>query len=172
MSRTTMRALLRDQRGAVTMAPVYVIVSVIIMATLVAALFTATTALSRSAAQNDMASASRGAITAMQAELNSKTPNQIAGELNTLGPRYKPGAAISAPDEKIIYHSVTVDPGRMKVTFTVESSSSFAPDRTYTVEYRSTLLVQSGGTWVTAAPGQAPQRTYWEPVRTTLGGTS
>jgi hypothetical protein len=158
-----LKALSRDERGSAAIVPAYVIVSVITLSTVVTALFTATTAASRAEAQSEMAAASRTAVTAFEAELNTKPLAAITAELAAEGADYQPNAGITSDAEQIRYLKVEPASGTVRLTFEVEPSNNFTDPRSYTVEFTSQPVAQVEGEWVPTAG--APQ-SKWIAKRT------
>lgn len=166
-----LRKLIDDVRGAGILAPVFIILSVVIMATLAVALYTAVSVSERSAATAEMGSTTRSAIAAFAAELNTTPVSQITARLTAEGYGYVPSSWIPSDTDRVRYRSLTSTADGYAVTFTVDSQHVTTKNRTFTVEFVQVPMVWADGRWVEAAEGVTPERLVWTGVRTIPGGT-
>lgn len=160
------RPLWRDRRGSAALTPVFLILAVLTIATVVSALLFTQSVSERTTAQQETSATTRSAIAAIQAELSTKTPAQLATDVAASGHAYTPAAWIKAPGQTVKVSTVSnVSATATRVTFTTDIAHATRPQE-MTVEYLLTPLVYQGGQWVDAAAGQTPQRSVWMPART------
>lgn len=156
----SVRRLWADRLGSVVLAPVFVVLSVLILATIFGALFTTQSVAESSTAHRQQTSATRSAIAAISAELNTKTLTEMTDAITSGGGEYTPATWIPAPGEQMAVTSVTSPTADLtQVTFTVSA-------RTVSVEYRLVPHVFRDGGWVPAQSGDTPERSMWMPART------
>lgn len=149
----TFRRLLSDRRGSAVLAPVFIVLAVIIIATCVSSLLFTRSVSERTSAQNATAAATRSAVAAMTAELNGKPLSVITAELAAQGTNYLPAAWIPVDGQAMRVTKVTAPtPDTVLVAFSVDARLS-PLEKTFTIEY-------------IGAPGPNPAETEWVPNRT------
>ena len=167
-----LRRLRSDTRGAIALAPVFVIVAVIVIATMGASLATASATSARSSAEQNMASAARTAVAAIQADMNGRGAQAVREAIGTqtVAGEYIPWGYLPSDVEKIFYLELKeATPGVWQLTFQVGPKNGFGKMRTYNVEYTQVPLLNVDGTWVKPTGAQVPTRLVWEPTRTIPG---
>ena len=161
----TFRDLIDDRRGSAALAPIFIIVSVLILAALAATLLTGGTVASRSSSQLAQATAERGAIAAVAAELNTNSPAELSAAVAAAADgKYTPAAWIPSPGVTAgVLAAAATSADTTTVTISVDTAQG--PARTILVEYRLIPMRWEGGRWVTTTAG-APDRSVWTAVRT------
>lgn len=163
----SIRALRQDRRGSAAVGPVFVIISIIILAGIFAALVTTHSVRERSSSSQQMTNTHRSAVAAIGAELNTRTPEQITASVAASG--YTPASWIPATGESMrLTGFVLPAPERAEVTFTFSAGTNLPP-RTTTIEYQLTPVLRQNGEWVRATSGTTPERSIWLPARTIPG---
>lgn len=161
-----MSRLRRDRRGSAVIAPIFIVLVVITLATVVSALLFAGQVSERVSAQNASGAVTRSAVAAMAAELNTKPLAQITTGLSGAG-GYVPAAWIPSPGQAVRVTAVTgLTPDVIQVTFAAATDRT--QEITFTVEYRHLPVVLRDGEWEDAAGSDIPDRSVWTPVRTIL----
>lgn len=163
-----LRALLRDTRGGATLAPVFAIIGVIIIASVAASIATAAAAKGTADADRNAAAQVRSAVAALQADLNLRT-TCAALATQMANPMYSPTGYFATPHEDIDFHTATAAGSDCRVTFDVTTTRGRTQTRSYTVEFRRTPLILTDGVWQDAG-ASTPTRTVWEPYRTVVTG--
>lgn len=158
----TRRSLRDDRRGVVALAPVFIILAVLLLATIASTvMFSQSIVASTSKRLSDTA-ASRSAVAALAAELNTRPLPDISAQAAAAG-MFIPESWIPGADQTIDVTSVTgVDADTVHARFTVTAGTT----RTYTVEFTHLPVALTNGQWVQVTPPQVPEHSVWTAVRT------
>jgi len=158
----------RDTRGGVTLAPVFAIIGVIVLAMVAATITSAAALQAGHAADRNVTMQVRSAVAAAQADLNNfGTCENVATAMSV--PSYVPMGYLDSVHEDIDFLGATPAGPACHVQFKVTSTVGRNISRTYTVEYMQAPLIQVNGAWVDAG-GSPAERTVWEPTRTVEEG--
>lgn len=144
------RAFIADRRGSAALAPVFIILAVISLVTVVAALLFTQSVSEHTSAQQASGAAARSAVQAMTSELNMTTLDAVTAQLAAAGNAgYVPAAWIPAGGQSMHVTAVTSPAtDTIHVTFTIDIDREHT-ERTFTVEYRNV-----GGDPATWAPAR------------------
>lgn len=165
--RRELTRILEDRRGSVVLVPVFLVLSVVLIGTLVAALITTQSVATSSITRQQLDAVARGAVVAMESELNTKPLPDIQA---AAAASYVPDAWVPRDGETVTVTAVTVaTPDVLEVTFQVNISAREREPRAFTVEYHSYPAVTSEGEWVRADAEVVPERTLWVAERTVTG---
>ena len=158
--------LRQDRRGSAALVPVFIVLSVLVLASIISALLFTQSVADRTVAQQATASASRSAIAAVTAELNGKPLEQIESERTAAGDAYVPAGWIPTPQQTMHVTAIAaVSPTVVHVTLTVDTpvSQVSAP---FTVEYVTTTRLLGPEGWVDVPAGTPDAVDVWVPART------
>lgn len=147
------RRLIDDRRGSAILAPVFIVLSVILIATVLSSLLFTQSVSERTSAQLASSAATRSAVAAMAAELNTTPLATITAEVTAEGSAYAPSSWIPAAGQTMHVTRITAPTAdTVRITFTVDTGRG-ERSKAFTVEYRS-------------VPGPTPPQTVWTPART------
>ncbi|SDH51129.1 hypothetical protein SAMN04488590_3485 [Microbacterium sp. 77mftsu3.1] len=152
------------------MAPVFVIISIIIMSTVAGSVVASTVASARTNTRMDVDAAARSATALIGAEFTKNTPATTATKIAAGGFQPTVGATAAgtpdiAPDVAVEYTKAVASGANYVVTFLIRSPNKFLnDDTTFTVEYEPQTLEWDGYSWVTPVDSARPDRTIWVPI--------
>lgn len=158
--------LREDRRGSAALIPVFIILSVLVLATTVSSLLFTQSVAERALTQQATAAASRSAVAALTAELNTKPFSQIDAERKAAGTGYQPKAWIPSAHQTLRVTAITnPSPTTVKATFTVDTPLG-EPTEPLTVEFISITQRLDASGWTEVPSGTAGGVKTWVPART------